>query len=180
MQSSWVCRLVGDSTEYLTEQGKTVCHGVVVVRSLTWPGSYTFYTNGKQTTLYVGSGLKMTDKVKPFPVCPPILITDDEEYGEFVLPEIKVLSPEELVAEIEKHFEECWSKQEADEDGKLGDDDIKKVAGDIKGKMDGKEEGVEINEEAFDSAYGAIEKSEEGKIGKDAAKAFICHIYEKL
>lgn len=157
-----------------------MCHGVVVVRSLTWPGAFTFYQNGKQTTLYVGSGLKMTDKVKPFPVCPPVLNTDEEEYGEFVLPEIKVISPEELRAEIEKHFEECWSKQEADESGNLGDEDLKKVAGEIKAKMTGQEDAVEINEEAFDEAWAAVDKSEDGKVGKDAAKTLICNVYEKL
>jgi len=47
MQSPWVVRLVGDKTEYLTEAGKIVCHGVVVVRSLVWPGSFTLYQNGK-------------------------------------------------------------------------------------------------------------------------------------
>ena len=47
LQPSWTVRLVGDSTEYLTEQGKPVCHGVVVIRSLVWPGAFTFYQNGK-------------------------------------------------------------------------------------------------------------------------------------
>lgn len=39
----WVVRLMGDATEYKTETGKTVSNGVVVVRSLQWPGSYNFY-----------------------------------------------------------------------------------------------------------------------------------------
>jgi|TARA_B110001450_G_C17522339_1_gene441114 hypothetical protein len=30
----WVVKEMGDSTEYKTEAGKTVCNGVVVVRSL--------------------------------------------------------------------------------------------------------------------------------------------------
>ena len=47
MQTPWVVRLVGDQSEYKTEQGKTVCHGVVVVRSLVWPGAFTLYQNGK-------------------------------------------------------------------------------------------------------------------------------------
>ena len=42
-QLPWVLRLEGDSTEYTNEQGKKVCHGVVVLRSLTWPGSVTLY-----------------------------------------------------------------------------------------------------------------------------------------
>jgi radial spoke head protein 4A len=39
----WVVRLMGDATEYKTETGKTVSNGVVVLRSLQWPGSYNFY-----------------------------------------------------------------------------------------------------------------------------------------
>lgn len=61
MQSAWTSRLIGDSTEYLTEAGKKVCHGVVVIRSLIWPGSFTLYQNGKQTNIYVGDGTKFSD-----------------------------------------------------------------------------------------------------------------------
>ena len=46
-QSPWVCRLEGDSTEYVNEAGKVVSHGVAVVRSLVWPGSFTLFQNGK-------------------------------------------------------------------------------------------------------------------------------------
>jgi len=53
-QSPWVIRLVGDSHEYTDEQGKKVCHGIVVVRSLVWPGAFTLYQNGKQKSIYVG------------------------------------------------------------------------------------------------------------------------------
>ena len=94
--ASWTIRLVGDQTEYLTEAGKIICHGVVVLRSLIWPGSFTLYQNGKQTTIYVGDGNKFSDKMRPFPLSPPVLNTDPAEYGEFVLPEVKELSPEEL------------------------------------------------------------------------------------
>jgi len=54
LQSSWVIRLEGDKAEYVDERGKTFCHGVVVVRSLIWPGAFTLYQNGKQTSVYVG------------------------------------------------------------------------------------------------------------------------------
>lgn len=39
----WVVKQMGDSSEYKTEAGKTVSNGVIVVRSLQWPGSYNFY-----------------------------------------------------------------------------------------------------------------------------------------
>ena len=41
--SPWIVKLMGDSSEYLDNTGKTVCNGVVVVRSLQWPGSYNFF-----------------------------------------------------------------------------------------------------------------------------------------
>ena len=43
---SWTLRVCGDSTEYLTEDKKSVCYGAVVVRSLQWPGAFTIYSNG--------------------------------------------------------------------------------------------------------------------------------------
>jgi len=82
----------------------------VVIRSLVWPGAFTLYQNGKQSSIYVGNGLKFSDKMSPFPQCPPVLNMDPAEYGEFVLPEIKVLSEEELLAEVENNFNECWDK----------------------------------------------------------------------
>lgn len=43
-QSAWICRLMGDATEYLSEQGNSkVSNGVVVVKSLQWPGAVSFY-----------------------------------------------------------------------------------------------------------------------------------------
>ena len=56
--SPWVVREMGDSTEYRTENGKTISNGVVVVRSLQWPGSYNFYFQGKYMNIYVGNGHK--------------------------------------------------------------------------------------------------------------------------
>ena len=48
----------------------------------------------------MGDALKFTDKVRPFPLSPPVLNMDPAEYDEFVLPEIKVLSPEEIAEKI--------------------------------------------------------------------------------
>lgn len=116
--------MVGDATEYKTEAGKIVCHGVVVVRSLIWPGSFTLYQNGKQTNIYVGDGTKFSDKMRPFPLSPPILNEDPTEYGEFVLPEVKEISPEELQAQIEAFFEEKWTEIDGEGAGNLGADGV--------------------------------------------------------
>jgi radial spoke head protein 4/6 len=47
-QVSWVVRLMGDQNEFADEKkpgGPTLSNGCVVVRSLIWPGSFTFYQN---------------------------------------------------------------------------------------------------------------------------------------
>jgi hypothetical protein len=75
----WVVRLMGDATEYKTEAGKTVSNGVVVVRSLQWPGAFNFYYQGKYTHIYVGGGHKY-EEASYFPVHPPAVLSDPEEY----------------------------------------------------------------------------------------------------
>lgn len=47
-QAAWTARIMGDASEYKNEMGgKSVSNGVAVVRSLQWPGSYTFYHQGR-------------------------------------------------------------------------------------------------------------------------------------
>jgi radial spoke head protein 4A len=48
-QSSWVIRLLGDATDYFNPQkpSKKINNGVVVAKSLQWPGAYTIHTNGR-------------------------------------------------------------------------------------------------------------------------------------
>ena len=60
---------MGDCTEYRTESGKSVSNGVVVVRSLLWPGSFNFYFQGKYMNIYVGNGHKY--EVDPTSRCTP-------------------------------------------------------------------------------------------------------------
>lgn len=83
MQDAWVVRLMGDCTEYVSPKDpkQTVCNGVSVVRSLLWPGAYTFYQNGKCIQVYLGQGHKYELKTY-FPVNPPEVLADPEEYGE--------------------------------------------------------------------------------------------------
>jgi len=75
---------MGDSGEYKTENGKIVCNGVVVVRSLQWPGAYNFYCQGKYSTIYVGNGLKY-EETSFYPVMPPTVNEDPSEYK--IMPE---------------------------------------------------------------------------------------------
>lgn len=75
----WVTKLMGDSSEYKTEQGKSVSNGVVVVRSLQWPGAFNFYHQGRYLHVYVGTGHKY-EEVSFFPVHPPVVLSDPNEF----------------------------------------------------------------------------------------------------
>ena len=57
---SWNVRLCGDRDQYGTPKSVNdkVNYGVVVVRSLQWPGATTFFTQGRWLQIYVGDGLK--------------------------------------------------------------------------------------------------------------------------
>lgn len=79
--SPWVITANGDSTLYLDEHKKTVSNAVVVVRSLQWPGAFNFYYQGRYLSVYVGNGLKY-EEAKYFPVNPPKVASDPEEYEE--------------------------------------------------------------------------------------------------
>ena len=73
---------MGDADEYLEEYGKpgkTTCNGVVVVRSLQWPGAFNFYYQGRYEHIYVGSGHKYEEQ-SYFPVHPPKVNADPDEY----------------------------------------------------------------------------------------------------
>ena len=75
----WVVKMMGDCSEYLNDQGKPVSNGVVVVRSLQWPGSFNFYYQGRYMNIYVGNGHKY-EEVSYLPVHPPIVNEDPNEY----------------------------------------------------------------------------------------------------
>ena len=103
---------MGDCTEYKSANDPkvTLCNGVVVVRSLQWPGAYTFYQNGKQLSLYLGQGHKYELKTY-FPVNPPTVLADPDEYGE---------GPEPTPLEAPPVKEEA---NEGEEEGEEGEED---------------------------------------------------------
>ena len=53
-------KLYGDKTEYINPMNpkEKINYGVVVVRSLQWPGAYTIFNKGKYSSIYVGNGFK--------------------------------------------------------------------------------------------------------------------------
>jgi len=108
--------MCGDPTEYRHENPavkEPQSNSVVVARSLVWPGSYSFFYNGKVQSIYLGNGHKFSIEKKNFPVNPPVVMDDPEEYEDG--PEPTPL--EEPVKEVEK------VEGEDDEEAKEGEDD---------------------------------------------------------
>ena len=84
---SWSVRLLGDTTEYFNpvKPSQKINNGVVVVRSLHWPGSYTLFQNGRTLNIYVGNAHKYeggTAKAGYFPLFPPKVMEDPAEFKE--------------------------------------------------------------------------------------------------
>jgi len=113
-QNSWVIRMMGDATEYQneTDPKKIECNGVVVVRSLLWPGAYSFYYGERVLQVYLGNGHKHEQACCYFPLHPPMVQADPEEYPDG--PEPTPL--EEPPAEEQPEGEEGEEEQEENED----------------------------------------------------------------
>lgn len=75
---AWVLRAYNINTDQKDPKtGKLVNNGTVVVKSLWWPGSVTFYNNQRYQQIYVGDGLKNEPYGCTFyPVVPPIMKSD--------------------------------------------------------------------------------------------------------
>ena len=79
---AWLLRAYETSSTLINEKTgiQNKSYGTVVVRSLWWPGSYTFYSNGRTMQIYCGDGLKMDQPgVSFYPVLPPTMIDEKEE-----------------------------------------------------------------------------------------------------
>jgi hypothetical protein len=110
--SSWVVRMMGDSSEYKDSAGRVESNGVVVARSLQWPGAFNFYSKGRYFFFYVGDGLKYEDK-QFFPVSPPTMMGDPEEHPVEAEPNP---SDEELERQRQKEAEEAAAAKEGNAD----------------------------------------------------------------
>lgn len=79
---AWVLRAYNVNTEQQDPKtGKlTVNNGTVVVKSLWWPGSVTFYNNQRHQQIYVGDGLKNEPYGCSFyPIDPPKMKQDKKK-----------------------------------------------------------------------------------------------------
>eukprot|EP00347_Sterkiella_histriomuscorum_P000777 403374544 len=78
---SWTVKHHGDQTIFkninpAVQDGQN--YGVVVCKSLQWPGSYTFYSQSRYLQVYVGDGLKYEQQTY-YPVFPPKIMDDPVE-----------------------------------------------------------------------------------------------------
>ena len=77
---AWIVRMYGDETDFkqLNPALPSVNYGVAVAKSLWWPGSYSFFTQGRYCSIYVGNGLKY-EEASYYPVFPPKITADPKE-----------------------------------------------------------------------------------------------------
>ena len=119
---------MGDGAEYALEKQpapagegekpkklQTQTFGVVMVRSLLWPGAVSFYSNGRIVQIYLGNGHKF-EQVAPcyFPVHPPEIMDDVSESDYKNEPEPTPL--EEPPAEVENAEGSGNDEEKSDEE----------------------------------------------------------------
>jgi hypothetical protein len=77
---AWVVRSQNCGHKFLDEKTQQCKnnYGVVVVKSMWWPGSYTFYCQDKTMQIYVGDGMKHESQTY-YPVHPPMMVPDKKE-----------------------------------------------------------------------------------------------------
>ena len=121
----------------------------------------------------MGDGIKFTDALRPFPLTPPVLNLDPQEYGEFVLPEVKEMSAAEIYAKIDECYDELWARFDTEGEGEITVDDLKRLAAEVKGRVYGGDMAMDVNEEAMDEIVERLDKTEDDKVTKDASKALI-------
>ena len=161
--------MCGDSSEYVNEAKKTVCNGVVVVRSLQWPGAFNFFSNGKVSQIYVGNGHKYEEQTF-YPVHPPTVNEDPEEYA--MMPEPNPTEEPELprAEKIKAAVEAIWGEYDENENGTLEKAECLKFVNHTLKNM-GVEE--ELTEEVFDQVFDEFDVSKTGNITKEDMASFV-------
>lgn len=77
---AWVVRSYNVKDTYLhpTTNKSSENYGIVVVKSLWWPGSHTFFQDGKTFQIYVGNGQKHESETY-YPIHPPVMNEERSE-----------------------------------------------------------------------------------------------------
>jgi hypothetical protein len=74
---AWVLNLMGDENRYPSQNSKAPANhfGVIVLKSLRWPGSYSCWQSGNKVQVYVGYGQKAERKTY-YPIQPPVILRE--------------------------------------------------------------------------------------------------------
>lgn len=77
---AWVLRSYGTKESFVDpKSGKTnVNFGTVMVKSMWWPGAYTFYNNQRTQFIYCGDGHKYETQTY-YPIDPPVMMAEKDE-----------------------------------------------------------------------------------------------------
>jgi hypothetical protein len=78
---AWVLRAHGvENSSFVDEKTGKLSnnYGTVVVKSIWWPGSYTFYNNKRTLFVYCGDGQKLESQ-SYYPINPPIMMSEVAE-----------------------------------------------------------------------------------------------------
>jgi hypothetical protein len=79
---AWIIRSYDTKTNYIDTKSKknSLNYGTVVVKSLWWLGSYSFYNNSRIQSIYCGDGLKNELPGETYyPVEPPTMMMEVDE-----------------------------------------------------------------------------------------------------
>lgn len=79
---AWILRAYNIDSYYKDQKTslQSINYGCVVVKSMLWPGSFNFYSNGNFEQIYCGDGLKHDNfGVTFYPVQPPAMMSDRVE-----------------------------------------------------------------------------------------------------
>ncbi len=91
---------MGDPQMYLSEGKKEpTTEGIIVIRSLVWPGAYILYQNGYQFNVYFGFGHKTEERVY-YPVYPPMVLVEPVDVSE--CPEPQPVLPADVAERAER------------------------------------------------------------------------------
>ena len=171
---------MGDTTDYFNpiKPTKKINNGVIVIRSLQWPGAYTLYHQGRTISIYVGNGLKYegttTASAGYFPIFPPKVMSDPAEFKE--MPEPTPLFVEEPVKQIDidsiidQCIETIWTTYDKDNSGVLEKAETKEF---VKITLQETGQSGEFSDQEFDACFQEFDKNGNGTISKDEIKIFI-------
>lgn len=79
---AWILRSHDIKTNYVDDKTmkSSKNYGTIVVKSLWWPGSYSFYNNARIQTIYCGDGLKHElPSISYYPIEPPTMMMESDE-----------------------------------------------------------------------------------------------------